>query len=503
MSLTINSAQGPQDLPPSHLDTCPEWAVAQFNEMVVPREVGGETNPKFVSREKAASAAQMSQLLSVTEDELAKFMLALDTLDFAHAEESSILLSPKLPYIALEALRRGRLDPHVGQLQVATVLEFWAALQYHKNRADLQTISIFDSGAGTIIQETLFHGTDGDMPPFLGDGNKLAEFVRIMRTLPPSEQRFLLVPDIQGDKSPPVVSEKHGGNYFEAYISQAITYTGVNVFNRLKMNGQEMRIVSSVGMKQAFLEAQYGPDAVRLKPCIYRSTLSHIRESRILDYCDLMVPTPDGEGGSRCPATADGYKAPWYDFTEHDFYHAILTSAVGRTYRKVGIILADTVRNLATRAPKEDQRGLKQISGSLIDMEYSRFHHYSLSTSLLSVNAFWLTLNDQFTFLQTKVATRQFLEQAGFDCPLRANPISPEMELQVFKMVYQGFVEQKKGAVHIDEKSLFDAVALYKNALMDNGNDGSITQEEYEEGFNSPIVRFVEQLVSLIAPDRR
>ncbi len=312
----------------------PPESLKQYDEMTIPRDIAGERSFKSIEKEKAASQELTEKLACVTDQEIKELLDIIDTLDFRNAPKDSVLFSQKLPYIALEALRRGLLDPQHGQKQVATLLNFWAALQYHQGPSDLETVSVFSSKAEKLMKQTFTHSTNPSIDPFL-EGDKFDLFMEKMKSLPPSEQRFLLVPDIQDNIAISLTTVENGRSPFEASVSQAAKATGINVFNRLTCYGMPMRIIPSNGMMQAFLDAQYREDAVEIKPRVYLSTLRHIYNNRLTNTCDMMMPTPDNEGKSRCPSTADGFQAPWYDFPYHDFYHSITTSAVGQTYRKV------------------------------------------------------------------------------------------------------------------------------------------------------------------------
>ena len=69
--------------------------------------------------------------------------------------------------------------------------------------------------------------------------------------------------------------------------------TGVRVFSRLHHEEKNLRIIPSLGMMQAFLEAQYGDEAVELLPRTHLSTISHISDNRLTKTCDIMIPFPD------------------------------------------------------------------------------------------------------------------------------------------------------------------------------------------------------------------
>ncbi len=441
----------------------PPESLRQFNEMTLPRDVAGETSHKLMAKEKEASQALAQKCSQITDQEIGQLLEVIDTLDF---KNDAILLNPKLPHIALEALRRGLLDPTHGQKQVATILSFWSALQYHQDPAVLQILSVFDHTP--TIKETFKHSFIKEMDPFL-EGDKFDLFIKKMQDLPLSEQHFLLVPDIQGDDSIATIVRANGGNPYKASISQATKASGVNVFNRVNDHGTPMRIIPSAGMMQAFLEAQYGEDAVEIKPRVYLSTLRHIYDNRLTDTCDMMIPTPDAEGKNRCPSTADGFQAPWYDFFYHDFYHAILTSAVGRTYRKAAIVASDVIRAYAKTAPVQDQKGLNQLAVSLIDMDFALFHHYLVKPPHRSrAHTFWLTITQQISIQKIKVIANDALKRKGVTPPFRADPISSESELEMFNAVYHAFVHEKREPAELNKESFQAAAKIYKTEIADN-----------------------------------
>jgi Leucine-rich repeat (LRR) protein len=469
-------------------------AVQQFNEMTIPRAVSKETSRRLIEQEKAASVVLASQLSAVTNQEILQLVEAIERFDFAQAPKDSILLNPKLPYIALEALRSDMLDPKHGQAQVATILNFWAALRYHGNPSDLQTISVFDSKAAELIKQTLKNASYPTVTPFL-EGAKFEEFIQKMGLLPASEQRFLLVPDIQGDLPLPLIARMNKGDVYQATISQATKSTGINVFNRLNDQGRSLRMIPSAGMMQAFLDAQYGSDAVVIKPRTYLSTLSHVMDTRLNDTCDMMVPTPDDAGNSRCPSTADGYQAPWYDFPYHDFYHSITTSTVGKIYRRVGITAAKEIRAFAKKVKAQEKAGINQLAVGFIDMEYYHFHHFLKADGRFSPEcAFWQTINLQLKIRQLQVKANEHLKRAGIESPLRADRIEEEMETKLFKSLYRTFVQKQKGPVELNEESFKKAVLLHKKTADQSLFLDAVGSEGRRAMLNEPICRKIEHL---------
>jgi hypothetical protein len=377
---------------------------------------------------------QLTERLNLLQmNDVQAFVAALGTLDF---QSNEILQHPDLPYLAMDALRKGLIDP----LQAATALNFWSALRYHGSPNDLQTIEIFHRGAPneeaiSLMKQTFATGS----VPFL-DGPKFQTFMDNMLLLPPSEQRFLLVPDIQGDASLSTIARQNGGDHFKATISQVVKDLEINVFNRVQ---PKMRMVPSVGMMQAFLNAQY-EEPIEIKPKIYLSTAMQIRQCGLDDTRDMMMPFPDAPealGNSRCPQKADGHQAPWYEFPYHDFYHAILASAIGKDFRRAAIAAADVVAAYANEPGTENREGLLQLSSSLIDMDFNHFIHFLRDPKTSTAQLFWDTLVLKVEEInQTFEMIRQF-ERRGLPIPFEASPISDENITTVLEKIYHALAK--------------------------------------------------------------
>lgn len=357
----------------------------QYNEMVEPRIVDKEDDFDLIQKNQEFAKKLNDHLQPITEAQITQFVKALPTLDFKNAAPNSILLDPQLPYVAIAALKRGHLHPEHGGLQVATVLNFWGALKYHTSPVDLKTMELFDAqGAANQEAIQLLKQTFISASPSFSflDGKKFDDFMKKMKHLPSSERRFLVVPNLQklGDLS-----------HTTRTISQAIIdHTHLYVFNRIHQTGPsrlrmptETRIVPSTGMMQAFLDAEFREKAVKIVPRIYLSTQKQIRECGLKGTRDLMVPFPDGLGGSRCPRLADGFSSPWYDFPYHDFYHAIVASSIGSFFRKKGIELADFIESCSRESSKH-----KKLAATLTDLEFKDFRPDCQSRSYSEWEAF-------------------------------------------------------------------------------------------------------------------
>lgn len=435
--MIINSALGLTPTSPVAPVTMLNAAVSaagqkQYDEMVYSRDVEKEDNHDLVHRERQFARELTQKLDTLNSTNVLKLVEAISTLDF---KNNPILLEPDLPYLVMEALRRGLLDPEHGKKQAATALNFWAALQYHqKDPRQLQTIELFEVNgsinplAEALIKQTL-KGADSLQPPYL-DGRQWDVFIENMRKLPPSEQRFLLVPDIQGNQTLEQAARENGGNFFKATTSQAIGTAGINVFNRVDHLDRPMRMVPSLGMMQAFLDAQFD-EPVQINPRIYLSTVAQIRECGCTSCRDMMMPFPDASGHSRCLPKADGFEAPWYDFPYHDFYHAIIASSIGKVCRKAGIIASDVISFYADEPTTENRKGLKQLAISLVDMEYIQFHRKK------GWEIFKKAMEAQVARLQVSYRTYLKFQLEGLPFPYEVFPISKKNEREVLVRIQE------------------------------------------------------------------
>ena len=278
----------------------------ELKMMIFPREVAGEMEQEGIKKERQFAEKVVAKLKRMNLDralpkKLASLLEAIKTFDF----NNLILLDPDLPYLALAALNLGKIT----RSQVATICNFWGAYKQIRNHQNIQSVPLFDGNnineeAKKLLMATFkIHGFQNS--PFL-EGKKLDIFYEKMKELPKSEQRFLLIP-----------------TPYNSTIASGIKDLGINVFFQANDGKQVMQIVPSLGMMQAFLDAQYGDEAVKINPVLYLSTLHHIIETGLTHSRDMMFsfPNPDKHGKSHCPELADGLFAPWIDFTRHDLYH--------------------------------------------------------------------------------------------------------------------------------------------------------------------------------------
>ncbi len=442
----------------------------QFNEMVYSRTMEMEKDQALVDSERLFADELVKKLaeLDFSDAKLLELVEAIKTFDF---DKSSILQDSNLPYMALEALRRGLLDPEHGQNQVATILHFWGARQYIAGAA-IQTVSLFNSD-GQINPKFEHYIYKTLLGSSFSEDDKDDAFIANLRKLPASEQQFLLIPDVQGDNPLLTIVQKNGGDAFKTTISQIIKgQTTINAFNRLKEPPQRlMRMVPSVGMMQAFLDAQYA-EPVQIKPRVYLSTEMQIRECGRKDTRDMMMPFPDSSGQSRCPPKADGFLSPGIDFTYHDFYHAIIASAIGKFYREAGITVADAITLYAKEPNVESAKGLEQMATLFYDVEYNLFfENYNRTQPESLTEVFWNSIHLEFDRHDLRIQNDNQQRRLGFDVPFDAARISYIDHLNTLEMIHKTVIAWKKtkGVVDLDEQTFAEVLIKYKIRELRSG----------------------------------
>jgi hypothetical protein len=275
---------------------------------------------------------------------------------------------------ALAALKQGTLS----QEEFATAAIFWEVNQAHLTH-QIKTLSLFNPDgsvnqeAKALIKKTLeipFGSAIGraidPAKPHLADqflkhltDQQLDQLLERMKKLPPCQQVVWRVPDTL--RSPMIHS---------ATVSERIREIGINVFSRL---GDQTRLVPTLGLMQAFLDVKFGSQAVKINTVLGISSLEAIRENGLNGQREMGLHSPFISASHR----ADGYAAAWYDFLYHDFYHAIIVSAILAYYRHLHIELSDIIHKGSKNLNQCEHLFLKQrlqkIRERIIDMEYYQY----------------------------------------------------------------------------------------------------------------------------------
>ncbi len=348
---------------------------SKIGMQVLASKIDNQKNSKYqeivcrLSEEESKKLTSSLSALPKKEESIAQLVQILQQ---APTYQEAFFASPNWPLYALIALERGLIDEY----QFGTLQLYWSIGQYHGSYTDMQIHPLFmPDGTNNPIAVSLIKSTSNT---FLS--NELIEkFLKEMKKLPPSEQQFFIVPDIQKTVD-------------KTTISQAIQELGINVFSRV---GNDMRMIPSLGMMQTFLKVKFGNQAVKINPVL---GLSSIEQMKQVAHRDMALAFP----GVTLPEEADSYPAPWYDFTYHDFYHAIIVSGMPLTLRSKMIDIADFTLEVMktsdfTPASAEGQT-LCSIREVLIDMEAAGFRPdlFWLSTQTAE-SLFWNELQYVFS----------------------------------------------------------------------------------------------------------
>lgn len=251
------------------------------------------------------------------------------------------------PYCALAALRRAWITKE----QFATACCFCAVKQ-HPSASPWEEVALFHRDgvtptrkAGRFIRSNL-----RDLPGV--NRAKVVRFFALMQSKPYSEKFFYVIP------------EREIASHTDLY--GRIVQVGAGVFGPCK---GKRRMIPSVGMMQALLEAMHGASAVTLAPVIGVSSEKDIRKNGLEHTRDLALWLPDHP----LPCEADGLAASQaFDFSYHDFYHAIIASGILPQHRIAIIYLADLLGQVGKRDKNPRMQAFFQtLQAHLIDMEYA------------------------------------------------------------------------------------------------------------------------------------
>lgn len=250
------------------------------------------------------------------------------------------------PYRALAALRLGLITKE----QFATVCCFCAARQHEGASIWIRTPLFRVDGTLTARAKRVMRANWKQTREATTDWKSVRDrLCEHMKTRPYSEQQFYLT------------EQKHSEDLYGRIVK-----IGAGVFGPC---GRGWRMIASVGMQQAFLEARYGASAVVLHPVIGVSETGDIRENGLKHTRDVSLWMP----AHPLPAEADGMQVSRpVDFSYHDFYHAQLCSSIPPMYRAVLVQLADLFLKAGRRhadCPRA-QTFFQTMQNRLIDMEY-------------------------------------------------------------------------------------------------------------------------------------
>jgi hypothetical protein len=340
---------------------------SQYRSMIWPEEAPNETDPHLIeSQKQLAQEMDAKRRTLFTNQEIRNALK-----EWNGTNPLNILERSDFPDLALEALRRGFLHPKYGSMQAGTMLHHWKAVQNcpKEKRSQIRFLDLTDENVFNQIAHTfklirytqIFQYSIPSIYYFLF--GKPSLFLEALRKFPTSEHRCLFLPKQS-------VSSRS--------ISEAISAVGINLFNEVDEN---TRMVASLGAYQGFLSAQFGKDAVQLKPLTYLSSEAQIRKDGEDGTTRTMMV------GALTPIQADELDATGDQFTFHDFYHGLLASALGKKARQTTIKIADAIRKTPLTADK-DRQLLEHLRAKCIDMEFLPWLiHYMRAGSPLPTRA--------------------------------------------------------------------------------------------------------------------
>lgn len=287
-------------------------------------------------------------------------------------------------YYALEALRRGEITQH----QFGTLMLFKEELDNQKAiEITPEVIPIFDTNGSPnkealdLIEQGMYPPPDSfekawdieayeqekkKHKPYL-DENQSKAFFEFLSKTPKSEQQFLLVPEDYMNKED---SEEYNKTV-PATVSMAIQYQiGFNVFGRVLIKNEETgkhelyRIIPSVGMMQAFLDAIKGKRTIYLDIVLGPCTGDDLDEDTRSKTRKVGVHFD----GCRQSSEADRYPALGNDFPLHDGYHAWRALWIPDEHKlefsKAGHLLDDL----------QSKPGPNYLRESFFDMEFDKYY---------------------------------------------------------------------------------------------------------------------------------
>ncbi len=261
---------------------------------------------------------------------------------------SEFFLSENFEYIAMGALKERVITP----IMLGTLMQMRAALNDVKI-SDLKPFSLFDSNnqvsqlAKDLIKDTL------NKTEYLHkelNESQLDHFFDLMRSQPPSEHYFVMVPDTREEKN---ISKEVNAAFFTIFC------------------GSKNRMIPSLGMVKTLLDIT-SEEGFTLKLVVGPSTAESIRESVLNDNCrEVSVHCPKI---APVPPTADGYPAPPIDFMYHDHYHAYIAGQIKKSHRLFFCELAAQIASTNWLNFGEIERcAVDSLSETLLDLEFSAY----------------------------------------------------------------------------------------------------------------------------------
>jgi hypothetical protein len=344
----------------------------------------------------------------------------------------NLFLDPDFDYYALGAVEKSLITP----VQFGTLMYVRAGLGGGVKVEDIQAVPLFEGNAPSpkawkMIKET-FQSRNGQ---FIMDDGELARFFELMRQQPVSEQRFVLIPDVRSQSRNPLNNISVRVNMHAAF----------NAFCGVELDQKMMRMIPSLGMVQALLDAT-GDDGFTFKVAIDSATEEEIRLMCIHENArDLRVHSTI----SPSPKKADGYDSPPIDNIWHEIYHLFTCRHVAKKARKFFSELAALFHpdRYSSRAAKQ---AAWEIYTTLMDLDIGHYRPDNLGKSIVNkmhMVIFYLldvlvpARKQYYIFPQEKLSPEEELECARISKELKAKARGLFAVWCLYKSNYKDFEE--------------------------------------------------------------
>lgn len=151
----------------------------------------------------------------------------------------------------------------------------------------------------------------------------------------------------------------------EKTMSEALRdRTGLELFNYF----EGKKVIPSFEMMQTAIDAAYGKQGTQINPVLGLSSLEDISTNNIVKTRDMALIFP----GLELPKTADGFRTYGFDFTYHDFYHALITSNMTQGMQQLMNLFAEMLKHYKPSSP-EEKKIAEVFREALVDMEVFEF----------------------------------------------------------------------------------------------------------------------------------
>ncbi len=319
-----------------------------------------------------------------------------------------------LPLYALQAFHNSTIKEVPDNLKItgeqfSTLLIYWSAFsELPPGKIVVQPLFDANGRANQKVKEWIMATIGNELGDISNLNSQVELFFAIMRKKPKSEQSFLYISQNAYSDAKAKLDEKRAeeeahatgkpkeeflADYEDTICSVITQLAHFNVLHQFSSSGALYRMIPSLGMMQALLEAHEKKTTIQITPVIGLSEREDIRANGLKSTREMALPFP----GVKLPKKADLMSAPFaIDFIYHDFYHSVLANSVPEQWRKAFIQCSDRVLELMKEEKDEDMKKfLNEFYERIIDMEHPAFRDSDLERSLPDTDKFFIAVFDQ------------------------------------------------------------------------------------------------------------